>query len=168
MGLLDWLFGNNNVNKDSKPKKTKSRTKIKSYRSKINSSEILTGNTLKTLIDHSNFVKNQLKTISDSFNEAQKLGLEAKKIEYNDGKILWDWELIKILVIKMKGCEPNIFVMNLEAIGFCEWEFGKMPNYPSNILKLLAKYWKGEIDEVKLDKGFRSSLSWGYQEDFRW
>ena len=84
-----------------------------------------------------------------------------KKVKYNNGKILEDWEAIKLLVKDMDKLNPKIFIMNLEALAFCEYDFGRIPRIPISIPIKLAEFWKGNINEDTLDDFFSKALEYG-------
>lgn len=84
-----------------------------------------------------------------------------KKVKYNNGKILEDWEAIKLLVKDMDKLNPNLFIMNLEALAFCEYDFGRIPRIPISIPIKLAEFWKGNINEDTLDDFFSKALEYG-------
>lgn len=83
-----------------------------------------------------------------------------KKVKYNNGKILEDWEAIKLLVKDMDKLNPNLFIMNLEALAFCEYDFGRIPRSLISIPIKLAEFWKGNINEDKLDDFFSMALEY--------
>jgi hypothetical protein len=125
---------------------------LKSYKSKCDSS-VYTGNQLKELIISSNIVYDNIKKLSKTLNGGNKGNLI-------NGKIYYDWESIKLFIKELGEKKENVdsrvsFLMTLECIGFCDWEFGQ---FTSNKMVHLTRYYKDDIDEEELDNIFSTFL----------
>ena len=60
---------------------------------------------------------------------------------------------------KKKGSDPTSFIMNLECIGFCEWEFGQLKQKQLNFLgRFYLEGEKNGINEKTLDEMFNLYL----------
>ena len=147
MGIFDFFKGN----EKSKKYEDKNFLNIKTY--KAIDGSIIDGEGLKGLIEIARMVQVAVKAAGATIQSNGE-----KKVKYNNGKILEDWEGIKSLVETMTKNNPKAFVMTLEALAFCEWDFGKIPHSPIDIPIELAKFWKGDINEDKLDSSFSSAL----------
>ena len=119
--------------------------KKNTYKSKI-TGETYSGTTFKHLKDGAGDIFALIKIQSDILKENN----EGKVIK---GKKYYDWEAIK-LIMKMPT-ENDIVFMNLECIGFCEFEFGSIDK---DLLFALSKYIQKTISEKQLDKLFEEFL----------
>ena len=147
MGIFDFFKGN----KKSKKDEDKNFLNIKTYEA-IDGS-LLSGEGLKNLKELAYLQYIAVKTAGATIQSNGE-----KKVKYNNGKILEDWEGIKSLVKGMDKSNPNIFIMNLEALVFCEFDFGRIPRSPMSIPMQLTKFWKGDINEDELDSFFSIAL----------
>ena len=119
--------------------------KKNTYKSKI-TGETYSGTALKHLKDGAGDIFALIKIQSDILKENN----EGKVIK---GKKYYDWEAIK-LIMKMPT-ENDIVFMNLECIGFCNFEFGSIDK---DLLFALSKYIQKTISEKQLDKLFEEFL----------
>jgi hypothetical protein len=142
-------------NKFRKPKEWYFMSKyknIKSYKSKCEDS-VYKGNQLKELIISSNIVYDNIKKLSKTLNGGNKGNLI-------NGKIYYDWESIKLFIKEYGEKKENVdsrisFLMTLECLGFCDWEFGQ---FTSKELVHLVRYYKNDIDEDRFDRIFSTFL----------
>ena len=114
MGIFDFFKGN----EKSKKYEDKNFLNIKTY--KAIDGSIIDGEGLKGLIEIAIKAQAIVKTVGATIQSNGE-----KKVKYNNGKIIEDWEGIKSIVKYLPKNKPKAFVMNLEALAFCEWDFGK-------------------------------------------
>ena len=180
MGIFDWLFGKketpSETKKDccskkevqetkkkttSKPKKEKkeqdllgleeegdvfikNNKNLKNYTSKLDGS-IYEGNNLQELIKSSGMLFKLIKMNSIVLKKEKKGSLIMDKIFY-------DWESIKQFIkLQIQKEDKTSFVMNLEGIGFCDFEFGRLRNKE---LTHLTRFYMGQLSEEELDEKF--------------
>jgi hypothetical protein len=119
---------------------------LKSYTSKLDGT-VLKGNPLKNLIELSGGIYFRIK------GESILLQKNNQKGYLINGKIIYDWECIKLFIKNIDQKDKIIFGMNLECIGFCDFEFGKLSR---EVLLYLMLFGLGKRTEEKLDEKFLS------------
>lgn len=158
MGIFDFL-------KKKKTIETQEKVQTKGFKRKRIKENMKTYKAIDGSLLSGEGLKN-LKEIAAQWYSAVKMkgviiqSNGEKKVKYNNGKILEDWEAIKLLVKDMDKLNPNLFIMNLEALAFCEYDFGRIPRSPISIPIKLAEFWKGNINEDTLDDFFSMALEY--------